>query len=165
MSSWDTKVSKSTMDTASSMNSLVDGRQSARSGLSKAGAAGNELFGSGALGAFGGIVQYKVVGINANGIEDIRSEITNYVTRIQKYLSQIGENALTSNAFRGEEAEAAVKNYIEVVKTYCSNLTSQLYAFDDKLVEVKQKWDAAQKNMGTNVDTSRTGFNEGQAYR
>ena len=161
MSSWDTKISKSTMDASSSLNNLVSGRSSARSGVSDAAAAGSQLFGGGWF----SINNYSVVGINANGIENIRTQITNYVQRIQKYLSQIGENATTSSAFRGEEAEAAVKQYIETVKTYCSNLTSQLYAFDDKLVEVKQKWDEAQKNMGSNIDTSRTGYNEGQAYR
>lgn len=113
------------------------------------------------------VTDYSVVGIDGNQISNMTSAIETYVAKVQSHL----ENALVateeqiSGAFRGGDAEKAVRDYLEKIKTYVYNLVSTLNAFADKLNDVGNAWVQAQSNIGSNVNVSTGNVSEGTAYQ
>lgn len=83
---------------------------------------------------------YKIVGMNANKVPEMRTAIRTYVNNVESHLQGIDALASANNAFQGAEAQAAVRTYISKVKDYCIGLTSQLLAFSDKIKDVENAW-------------------------
>ena len=109
---------------------------------------------------------YNIIGINGNEVPRMREAIEEYVQNIQTYLEEaiIATEEQIAKAFRGGEAEAAVKQYLEKVKAYIHNVVSTLNAFSDKLADVGNAWVKAQSNIASNVNTSTGSFSEGNTY-
>lgn len=107
---------------------------------------------------------YNVVGLNVNKIENMRTVITDYVTGIQKYLDDFNPSAISAQAFRGEEVNEAVKNYIDSVKKYCMDSTSYLLAFCDKLTAVREAYQANMAMLGKQIDGSKSSLSNSSAY-
>lgn len=146
---WDVGVSSSSRETSSYVTNTIEGRDSARSSKQTDSVRRNG---------------YDVVGINANQIGNMRSAINNYVNAIYKKIDEINTGASAEAAFRGDEVASAVKNYMETLKEYCTNLTSQLLAFSDKLAEVGAKWEEAAQSMSGQIGSSASSFNKGTKY-
>lgn len=111
-----------------------------------------------------GLFGYSIVGINANQVPAMREAIRNYVQGIQNHLDGFEASADSTMAFKSEAVKASVQKYMQTLKEYCQNLTSQLLAFSDKLKEVEEKWLEATQNMAQSVDTSTAGFSKGTQY-
>lgn len=110
---------------------------------------------------------YDIVGIDGNQIGNMIEAILVYVNTVQEYLKNAVEATQSeiAAAIRGGEAEAAVKAYLEKVKTYVHNLVSSLKAFVDKLYDVGNAWVQAQAAFGQTINTSTGSFNEGSSYQ
>lgn len=108
--------------------------------------------------------EYSIVGINANRVPGVREAIRNYTTSIQQYLDGIDTATQAKTAFRGEQIETAVENYMLKVKEYSKALVSYLNIFSDKLQDVSEKWNEFQANMASNVDSAKASFGSGTGY-
>lgn len=112
------------------------------------------------------VTGYDIVGINGGQIENMRQTIREYVQRVQTKVDTTLNSSLEQarNAFRGEDAIAAVNSYIDKIKSYCMNMTSSLLGFSDKLADAGNAWITAQANIASNVTASTGAFSEGTAY-
>ena len=110
--------------------------------------------------------QYSIVGIKASEVEPMREEIRAYVDNIYSHLEDAIVKAHTSmdKAFRGAELQDAVKTYLNKVKDYCDNLVSHLLTFSDKLADVSNAWQDAQRQMGSSVNDATGSFSAGSKY-
>lgn len=95
--------------------------------------------------------QNGIVGINANQIPAMKKAIDDYVVAIKTHLNKINPTADANSAFKGEEVQKAVEEYVTNVKTYCFNLTSQLRAFEKKLDDIKATYDANKQTFAKNI--------------
>ena len=78
-----------------------------------------------------------MIGINANGIDDMRFAIRVYVENIESHLNQVLSEAEDTYAFKGAYANSIVE-YVKAVCDVVKSLTSQLLIFSDKLVNYNQ---------------------------
>lgn len=110
---------------------------------------------------------YDIIGIKAGKIENMRTEIQNYVNRVQNKLNDCLEtnDKELSKAIRGSALESAVNAYINKVKLYCQNVTSDLLAFSDKLADVGNQWIAATSKMAGDIGTGTTNYAAGSTYQ
>ena len=108
--------------------------------------------------------EYSVVGINVDGIQSMKNAISEYVKAIEDHLNGIEPLADASNAYRSEEIQKAVQEYIEKEKQYCINLTSQLLGFSDKLSDVKNSWEASTSAMAGNVNSAGASLSDSTKY-
>ena len=110
---------------------------------------------------------YDIIGIKAGKIENMRSEIQTYVNRVQNKLNDCLEtnDKELSKAIRGSALESAVNAYINKVKLYCQNVTSDLLAFSDKLADVGNQWIAATSKMAGDIGTGTTNYAAGSTYQ
>lgn len=116
-------------------------------------------------GFFGGLFdQYSVVGLNANKVPAMREAIRNYVNNINAHLEAIDPKADANSAFKSEEVQEAVKNYVTKVKEYCQNLISDLLAFSDKLADVQAAWEAFSGSASSNINAASGGLDAGAKY-
>lgn len=157
--SWNVESTKSTFNASENVTNTIEGRDSVRSSAQvnkDFGAVGANFLKSGHM--------YSIVGINANKIPEMREAIRNYVSGIQKHLDGFQASADSSKAFKSEVVTSSVQKYMDTVKEYCQNLTSQLIAFSDKLKDVETEWLKATQNMSQSVNDSVSNFNKGSQY-
>lgn len=189
MASWETQATASGFDANAARNSIMEGRQRGNEsqnfglGLNTGGfeqsshttvseGTGDYLLRGFTFGLYDGreynttTSGYDIVGINGNQVEPMRQSIRDYVSEVQGLIDTTLSTSADQarNAFRGEEAIAAVNAYIDKIKDYCKNITSTLLAFSDKLADVGNAWKAAQENIAGNVNSSTGTFSEGTAY-
>lgn len=109
---------------------------------------------------------YNVVGINGNEVGNMRNAIETYVMNIRTYVDTQIEAVQSElpDGFRGGDAEKAVSDYLEKVRSYVNNLVSGLNGFSDKLADVANAWVRAQSNFSTTVNTSSGSFSAGTVY-
>ena len=100
MGSFTVQSSNSNIATKGAVLKQMESRKSNRTGADA----------SGGKGAFG----YSVVGINASQVGDVREVIRKYTQDILNHLEGIQSSYETSGAFRGQEAETAVKNHVSI---------------------------------------------------
>lgn len=186
MSSWETQATTSSFDAQSALDTHMGARNrdtSKTSGLNFGGY--NQGYSHSTLGTIGQAVGgpvggylgdligggpkisgYDMVGIVGSKVESMRDSIRQYVDKVQEKVSQAIEDAEDgmNDAFRGNEAQSAVKEYLEKVKLYINNLITQLISFSDKLADVGNAWQKAQEEIGGNVKTATGSFSEGTAY-
>lgn len=108
---------------------------------------------------------YNVVGINVNQIDSMREAIKTYVSEIEQYLDGIDPKVTADNAFKSEAVQDAVERYITKVKEYCINLTTQLLAFSDKLVDIQKAYKQSMTNLAGDIDAQNSAFSEGRRYQ
>lgn len=113
-----------------------------------------------------GIAGYDIVGIKGSQVEQMRESIRAYVDRVQRTMEDaLNQNANeTKKAIRGEDAIAAVNEYVAKVKTYCQNIISSMLIFSDKLADVGNAWNKAQQTMASDVKVTTGSFSEGKTY-
>lgn len=100
----------------------------------------------------------SVVGINVAYVDQMRDAIRNYVEKIKTHLEGIEPLADANNAFKNDEMQRAVQNYIGIVQDYCVNLTSQLLAFSDKLGDVKNAYKSTMESLAEQIDNNTGSF-------
>lgn len=186
MASWETEATQSGFDANSSMSNMIGGRGrtvdfSSHSGVESLGeviSTGDTLSGVGEhevsdakwwnIFTWGDTktVGYDIVGIKATEVPKMREAINDYVNNVATYLDSAIDTskAQAKTAFRGSEAEEAVKAYLDKVKDYVNNLVSQLLAFSDKLADIGNAWIDAQQKIASNVNASKGAFSEGTKY-
>ena len=185
MASWETQATASGFDANAARNSIMEGRQRGNEsqnfglglntgGFEQTSSTHHHDVGINWFGVdWGGndyttttTSGYDIVGINGNQVEPMRQSIRDYVSEVQGLIDTTLSTSADQarNAFRGEEAIAAVNAYIDKIKDYCKNITSTLLAFSDKLADVGNAWRAAQENIAGNVNSSTGTFSEGTAY-
>lgn len=145
---WTTGVSGVTITAATATTGQIDGRSGAREGASLA--SDNT---------------YSIVGMNMRKVDAVVKSIDMYCERIKLKLEAVDANAKADDAFKGDLVQQAVKNYIEKVKLYSTNLTSQLKAFQDEILDAKAQWQASLSSFASNIDTNTSQFNAGEEYR
>ncbi len=161
---WETNATTSDFQTDTAANATMTERQaqrSAASGMMNASGATPGFFG------LGGSTGYSVVGLNVSAVSGMRESIREYTNRLKTRLSNIDALADASNAFRSNDGsvEKAVSEYIDKVKEYCINLTSDLLAFSDKLGDVKNAWQTATETMASTVQTDTSGAATSTQYQ
>lgn len=106
--------------------------------------------------------KYNVLGINANSIDDMRFAIRVYVENIETHLNSVKQEAMDTQAFKGQYA-IAITEYVNAVCDVVRSLTTQLLAFSDKLVEIKniylEKDIALTKSIGNVASNVSSGVN------
>lgn len=98
---------------------------------------------------------YDMVGISAKNLPAVKEAINKYVTQIEKDLEELGKShSKIDGAFQGEATQEALKEYINHVRDYCVNVTSQLLAYSQKISEILQVWIANQQQLASNINES-----------
>lgn len=161
-SSWTVSQFDANKFTTNQVNNRVSSR-SGSFGVSSSSAA--KISGSGLFGSNVGAKGYSIVGLQVGEIPNMRSAINTYVDGIETFLSNISPDIEANAAFRSDDVQTAVKKYLETVKTYCINLTSQLRAFSDKLADVKATYEANMATLSGAIDSNRTAFDAGTKYK
>ena len=186
MASWETETTQSGFDASSQMSNVISGRgrtvdfsdnstfeqfgEGYTSGTVLNGAGEHEVSTSKWYNPFTwgdtATVGYDIVGIKATEVPKMREAINDYVNNITTYLEGAIDTSKSQakTAFRGSEAEEAVKAYLDKVKDYINNLVSHLLAFSDKLADIGNAWIDAQQNIASNVNASKGAFSEGSKY-
>ena len=112
-----------------------------------------------------GLFGDDVIGLNASKIPEMKSAIMDMCNAIDAKLNELETDIDSNPAYRGEGIDAALKNYLGRVAEYCSNLTSTLRAFNDKLTDVKNQWDAATGSMESQIGSTSGSFATGTQYQ
>lgn len=107
---------------------------------------------------------YDLRGINASQIPAMIEAMENYIKKINNKIDAMKANTSSASAFKGTELGKAVTAYIQKVETYLKRYTSQLRAFEDKIIDVRNAWNAAQKAQATTINKAATAFAEVKAY-
>ncbi|MEF2663956.1 MAG: hypothetical protein U0M92_06585 [Bacilli bacterium] len=105
-----------------------------------------------------------VIGLNAKEIPNIKQAITSMCDSITAELNKIQSDTDSEVAFKGESIKAALQTYITNVTEYCNNLTSTMKAFNDKLTDVRNQWEAATSSMGEKISGNAGQFATGTQY-
>ncbi len=110
----------------------------------------------------------NVVGINATKVDEMIASIEDEIGKIFTHLEDIDPTADQSSAFldvtTGQVGPAVVE-YIERVKEYCHNLVSDLRAFEDKLVDVREAYKANMEKMAGAINNNANNNSVGQEYQ
>ena len=145
---WSAGISNVTVAAGAATNGLIEGRSIGREGASLA--SDNS---------------YSIVGMNMRKVDEVVREIDVYCEAIKMKLEAVDANAKADDAFKGDLVQQAVKSYIEKVKLYSTNLTSQLKAFQDEILDAKAQWQASISSFASSVDTATSDFKAGEAYK
>lgn len=105
-----------------------------------------------------------VIGLNAKEIPNIKQAITSMCDSITAELNKIQSDTDSEVAFKGESIKVALQTYITNVTEYCNNLTSTMKAFNDKLTDVRNQWEAATSSMGEKISGNAGQFATGTQY-
>lgn len=108
---------------------------------------------------------YKVVGINANKISDMIKEMENYISNVNKEINKMKTSANSNQAFKGDELKKALNAYLIKVENYLKNVVTQIRAFEDKLIDVRDAWTKAQSNQANAVKRAGNSFESLGAYQ
>ena len=92
------------------------------------------------------------VGLNAEGLNQLRTDIQTAVTELDAKISQIAQNTDPTTAFKGEYVEG-IKAYIETVKNVCKSVNSQLLYFSDRLAVIQENITTRQSTLNTEINT------------
>lgn len=96
--------------------------------------------------------KYNMVGINANSIDDMRFAIRVYVENVESHLNSVQQEAMDTFAFKGQYA-TSITEYVQAVCDVVKSLTSQLLAFSDKLVEIKELYQERDINLTKSISS------------
>ena len=112
--------------------------------------------------------KYSILGINANAIDDMRFAIRVYVENVEEHLNFVRQDAMDTQAFKGQYAQSIIE-YVNAVCDVVRSLTSQLLAFSDKLVEIKEIYQEKDitltQSIGSVATNVSSGMNNYSEYR
>jgi len=168
---WNTESVTSTFDYTQPASGMINDRTSQRQGSN----VGTHQVEDGTTGMWwwketkykdvSNLPENSIVGINVTQVPAMREAIENYCGEIETYLRDLDPTADATVAFKSEEVQKALLTYMDVVKTYCLNLVSQLRAFSDKLADVYNQWQVSTGNMASSINsTSGNAFASGSTY-
>lgn len=113
-------------------------------------------------GAVGGVstaadalINGDTIGLNVDQIPAMRESIRNYVTNLNSHLDQVKADADTSQAFKGDYAQA-VTSFVEAIVAACKAYISQLLEFSDKLEIVRQKYVEQDTELASSIGSQAT---------
>lgn len=112
----------------------------------------SELASNGSAGVIESMGKYSIVGINDNAIDDMRFAIRVYVENLESHLDSVKQEAMDTQAFKGQYANSIIE-YVDAVCNVVKSLTSQLLAFSDKLVEIKEKYHEQDINLTKSISS------------
>lgn len=107
---------------------------------------------------------YSVVGIRGDGARLAADNIVAKCDEVMKEIDGIEiDQSVLDSAFKGEDLQAAFRNYVNSVKLYCEAAVSDIKAFADKIYEVAEQWKASQATYATNVvgESATSSFADG----
>lgn len=107
--------------------------------------------------------RYNIVGININAIDEMRFAIRVYVENIESHLNSVQQDAMDTYAFKGQYANA-ISEYVQAVCDVVKSLTSQLLAFSDKLVDIKNAYQEKDINISSSINSSISNTQSGVNY-
>lgn len=107
---------------------------------------------------------YDLRGINATKVQGMIDAIEAYIKNINKAIDKMSANASNSGAFKGTELQSSVTKYIEKVEKYLKAYTTQLRAFEDKIIDVRNAWNNAQKSQATTINKTASSFADVKEY-
>ena len=109
--------------------------------------------------------KYDVVGLNVTKVSSqMIPAIERWVGEMETKLNGIQATQKQESAFKSDEVQQAVTDFINNVRDYCINLTSDLLAFADKLKSVENAYKANMAALGQAVDTVGKGNAAGEHY-
>ena len=76
---------------------------------------------------------YSIVGMDMNKVPDVKEAIQGYIRRVRQTIDQVESCANPQNAFRGNEIEKAVMDYVTAVKHYTQAVVGKLESFHAEL--------------------------------
>ena len=155
---WETQATTTGFDAKQFTSSQIGEREGSRSG-----GLGNLAL-DGLAGAATNLLGISIVGMAMDKVPACRDSIRTYVQNLEDHLNTIDATASADEAYKGEEVKAAVKAYVEKVKEYCINLTSQLNAFSDKLQSALNAWETGTQNIADTVSGSAGSYATGAKY-
>lgn len=120
----------------------------------------SDLAGSCSAGVIDTMGKYSLLGINANSIDDMRFAIRIYVENLEAHLNSVKQEAMDTAAFRGQYANSIIE-YVEAVCDVVKSLTSQLLAFSDKLVDIKEKYQEQDINLTRSISSVASNTSSG----
>lgn len=107
--------------------------------------------------------KYNIVGININAIDEMRFAIRVYVENIESHLNSVQQDAMDTYAFKGQYANA-ISEYVQAVCDVVKSLTSQLLAFSDKLVDIKNAYQEKDVNLSSSINSAISNTQSGVNY-
>lgn len=120
----------------------------------------SELATGGSASVIESMGKYNMLGINANAIDDMRFAIRIYVENVESHLNQVQQEAADTFAFKGQYANS-ITEYIQAVVDVCKSLTSQLLAFSDKLVDIKEAYQEQDINLTRTINQAASNAQSG----
>ena len=104
-----------------------------------------------ATAAIGSLIPGSVIGINVNKIPEMVGAIETEVKAIDEHLDQVNQEADPSKAFADPEMQEACRAYISGIMAACKAYTSQMLKLADKLIEVKEYYEANQARQSATL--------------
>lgn len=104
--------------------------------------------------------KYSILGINANAVDDMRFAIRVYVENVESHLNSVRQEAMDTQAFKGQYANS-ITEYVNAVCDVVRSLTSQLLAFSDKLVDIKEMYQERDINLRQSLNTVASNIQTG----
>lgn len=92
----------------------------------------------------------STVGIQIEQIPSMKKAITDYVDNLRNHLQEVKRNADTSQAFKGDYANA-VREFVNAICNSCENIISNLNEFCNDLDKVQQAYLEKDESMSSDV--------------
>ena len=159
MATWESTAQSSTFNADSYIDKASNARKYSFNSGAFFGLDGGESF---SFDLFQGIKKtgYDVVGINASKIKsELIPAFETYIKGVNGKIDKIKVTAQKmKDAFRGTDLEKQVSNYVNKMEQYLKNFTTQIRAFEDKLVDVSKAWEKSQQVQAQGVSKTVSGF-------
>ena len=150
---WETDVAKSEFSAKNPAKTMMENRSSSRSGATSTATTSNSISG----GWFGtGSASFSIVGMDTTKVSGVVDTFETWITGLESHLEDIKAEADANKAFKGEEVQKAMENYIGKVKLYCITLCSQYRAFQHKLIDAQKAWGRGVASMAETISSRST---------
>ena len=93
-------------------------------------------------------VNGDVIGIKAAEIPEMQRAITKYINDVNAAMEQFASQLDTSTAFAGGHSEQ-IKGYVVAVSTACSNVTSNMKYFNDRLTAIREAFEKRNADLAS----------------
>ena len=97
------------------------------------------------------------IGLNYDAVPTIRESIRQYVKNIQTAAEELNTSADSTQAVKGEIADAT-KTYVAAVKNCLDAYATQLLAYSDKMQEYYEAYAQSDTNLSGNVSDEAKGL-------
>lgn len=87
-----------------------------------------------------GLYNGDVIGIREDGVDEMKTSVTNYIEGLQTTLDEFAKTIETDEAFKGTELTAVVKQFISAIKDICNSLIGDLEGFNTELDKIAAQY-------------------------